>query len=674
MAMKVLSWVDSIVQKEYPINPKIKDNAINRNFWAFRLGLTTLLSNEIVVENPYTIVLFKIGDKESVIYSILYLHNDIPEFVCLSYSLVSMDGEYRSRFVPYKRWEMAYSCAAVDYLENNMKTIPPLHTVVLGPNSDKIEKYISKSRLPYQFYISSWLIYNFYKKINLIENHINPKYDNIIIQQNKFLYIKLLENIGRSEVEKTIIALTLISLSSALQFSKLILGQKLTPIKHLEYLNWGNIKYNVWKELYCNNVVGDLLINNISPHVSFPTGYFVVKMNKELFDNDSMRNKMHQSDTIKKTLAKVQNITKSISIHDTLKRAFDNPLEIAQKNIIMSDYAVCYVSEYVGRTMADMPILTNHSFYKIFIGQFFVDYALYKRYMFDILYALLSINHVGIIHGDLHLNNCTLYSYISIYDTNGKLVGDNINKLIAYEIDDKIYTFNHRGGVACIIDFSRAVLHPDLHKKADTDNILLDGMKKDILHGFEYYFPKEFPDIKHSVEISILQNKDWAYRCYTAFDAYVFSYKMSLMLDTSDIQINDKCVQFNNNLLRLSKQYLFQLIDVDINYGKSEDNFPTMFDSLPIQQIIHELFEDHEYPNIPDGKIIEHYKLNTGKNFNIKYSMSTFKSRPEYLKSIKGINADGSEEVYKTEEQVKEKFNYKNKFKSNITQVLSDIQ
>ena len=36
------------------------------------------------------------------------------------------------------------------------------------------------------------------------------------------------------------------------------LGQKIIPIKWLEFEDFGSIRFNIWKELYCNKLLANL--------------------------------------------------------------------------------------------------------------------------------------------------------------------------------------------------------------------------------------------------------------------------------------------------------------------------------------------------------------------------------------------------------------------------------
>ena len=58
----------------------------------------------------------------------------------------------------------------------------------------------------------------------------------------------------------------------------------------------------------------------------------------------------------------------------------------------MSNVALCTISEYVGRTIADIPhLITKTARYKkIYSNVFRIDY--FRKYMFEIVYALYCAN------------------------------------------------------------------------------------------------------------------------------------------------------------------------------------------------------------------------------------------------------------------------------------------
>ena len=76
----------------------------------------------------------------------------------------------------------------------------------------------------------------------------------------------------------------------------------------------------------------------------------------------------------------------------------------------MSNVALCIVSEYIGRTVADIPhLMINSSFYNKVFTNVFSNIGHFRKYMFEIIYSLYCMNSkCGVIHGDLHLNNATM--------------------------------------------------------------------------------------------------------------------------------------------------------------------------------------------------------------------------------------------------------------------------
>ena len=72
-----------------------------------------------------------------------------------------------------------------------------------------------------------------------------------------------------------------------------------------------------------------------------------------------------------------------------LSEKIQDPIDYAKEEIIMSNVAFCIISEYVGRTIMDVVLLSKSSpYYDKLIGSPFTleGYPLFTKYMFELCY------------------------------------------------------------------------------------------------------------------------------------------------------------------------------------------------------------------------------------------------------------------------------------------------
>lgn len=509
--------------------------------------LEMLFTNAIEVEKEYTVVCFYASNnQERTIYAYMYLYDDKPEYVCFSASFVSMDGEFRKRFITYSQWETFY--AYEDILERleiklNDMMKQTLEFKIFGKSAPGLEDYLTASRLGLQFFTTVWFVYMYVIRFNVQINHINRKSIRIIIQENdEDFYMEFTRSIPRNTLCNLYTQLTqflYIVESYKDNYTNYTLGQKITPIKLLEYTEMGNINHGIWRELYCSILVGDLLINNICQGISTLCGFFFVEMDKDMFDNDIMVDLINKSEPYKEKIDKLLAANKNMSAFEILKKITDKPRELYESNILMSKYALVQIVQYVGRTWADMPnalVYGKHARG----GNFFHDMRYFKRYTFDIFYNLLALNHLGIIQGDLHLNNCTI-------NDSKKFYVNCEHTTAAYLIDDTLYTFPDVGLYGCVIDFSRAVLDPS-HGEMDIAGMIL---------SINFYMPDEASEVIPYIKQLYKKDPRDLFMWYSACDVMVFTTRLVLLLE--QISAGKEQIAFTKKIAEYSKKCLMSI-------------------------------------------------------------------------------------------------------------------
>ncbi len=611
-------------------NPdKIENGDYRNNITSLRyVNLLSILMGALDLNYvDYSILVFK---TKEVIYTIAYVdENANIKYLALGPPLVSMDGEYRRRFVPYEN--------IVKMCEENSKLFDSLEELIPMPDLEMeyvpainyqlttdVISNIAASLDGKKFYYVAMLIHLFYANNNLIENHINKKYtifDNIMTQ-----YIKIKE---RFPINKLIKSLVTINFTPYVNVN-IEMGQKIIPLSIKEFNEFGNLSHSVWREVYCNKLLVDLFVNNIYPGIPLFAGLLPIRTSRSLFNNESMADRFHQSNLISEAMDDVKKLTNKISLYDTLVAAFENPREIAETNIILSDYSIVCISQYVGRTFADLPAVTKSTNYKRVVGDFFNDIEIFRRYTFDIFYGLYSCNRMGVIHGDLHMNNCTIGTLHTEINESIK------NPHISWTIDKETYLFPHCGAVGSLIDFSRAILSPALNS---IDPI--QSQKMSILNSMGYYFPDWFLTYRLQLEVVCLSHPHHVFRLFTAFDAFVFTKNLAILCERN---ANTEIQKFANDLQIYCKNKLFEI----------EHLFHTaqLLDDVewPMLAIIKEFYSNYNVRNYqPDNPtIVEYYSADN----ELKYSLSSYEYRPPFLQNLA---FDRDKSIYvKTPKELKE--------------------
>jgi hypothetical protein len=407
---------------------------------------------------------------------------------------------------------------------------------------------------------------------------------------------------------------------------------------------------NTWKEIYCLSITADLFINNVFAGISLFNGWFISLTNESLFDNTEMLNKIYQSNIIKKKY----NVKK-------LKLNCDNNLDDLnnlsnssqiQLNLTLSNLSLVLNSQYNGRTLSFV-LLTNNT---ILYGNILTDIKLFKRYIFDIVYGLYCLNSLkGIIHGDLHLNNCTINIQHSLFnDDNVCLIpvdklhnidktkyAKNISPCIHYNVSDIInmksgnsidYVFTHRGAYACIIDFSRAVLDPTMH------SIDLTNLRQFILFNLKQQFSEFHDKYENASEIKSNQitnaiNKYPAemFKIATAFDTYNFARMVYAYIsdDLADMHhIIPEIFTFLKDLIKISSDLIQNGIELIISHINSNEIKHINSHPFPNYTIIKTLFEDCTVKYASNDTLI----TDTYTFGELKYSLSSNSQLPPFLK------------------------------------------
>ena len=618
--------------------------------------------------------------------SVILGSNIFSKYFSIGGSYVSKDGEYRSNIITTNN---------LVYLINN----PNLHKIFKD-----VELYLSniiiqrkyliykeyffptdeqkliEPTLEYQSYNMgkelfslAWLNLMISLDLNIIENNLNEKYQNIMLKYKdddlKF-YRNLKKKYLASDIDELQTLINYIKHSPSDIVGDTKVGQKIIPLSIAEAQNPFNIRYDPWREYLISLHLSDLVVNYVSPGFFIINEWFYIKnARKGLFDNDIQYEKMHRSELAEQITnlltradyythenidAKVKKlkydknikkltdswITKKFKI---LSKKIQDPIQYAKEEIIMSNVALVFISEYVGRTILDVISLCRSSpYYNKLVGEPFTlaGYPCFTKYMFDICYNLYCMNSIsGLIHGDLHLNNATLKA--SLYKRN-RDIKDIQNPTVLYVLGDletEQFILPTIAYNTCIIDYSRSIILPDKISQFHDNSLpksysLLSNAKEfqleqvDRLLSIYIHFTSDSNYNIDDLRVIFKNKFEAVFKLMTSADIYSFTQKLITIFDLNDKSIvvpHKSCIELLKKINKTSEHFLTVEMNKLILDGNYEKTILEM--EWPLFTIIKSCFYENTILHKKIGNIIEVFNINN----KLTYSLTKLDTFPELI-------------------------------------------
>ena len=295
----------------------------------------------------------------------------IPEYVCLSPTYNSRDGEYRDNFIEWDAFERGYELF-IDLLSKSEEIINALVeleiisidvTVYPIDKKDQILDEIDDQRLLIRL-LSVALIMDGYKfKNNIMQIHTNGVYFKFI----EFVYNStILNDVVKSIDYELYQNLRIFHTGKEHKFYRPRCGQKITPLTLRESTQPGDITHKIWKEIDANVYTTDLVLNFISPCFSIYNNWtYIEDCDRGFFEGESMRNKYLNGIKAKLTIDSLKEARKKIPISKDgmpinynfgkLSGRIYDAIEYGESLLLMSDITLVSLNEYTGYTFASLP-------------------------------------------------------------------------------------------------------------------------------------------------------------------------------------------------------------------------------------------------------------------------------------------------------------------------------
>jgi hypothetical protein len=596
-------------------------------------------------------------------------------YFTLGPSYTSKDGEYRVGLISYSNIVTIKSTPIVQNIFQDI--IAYINKISMDRGWMLLKEYffptddkkITQNEIEYnsfqlqsELFALTWfnILFNVY--LNFVENHINEKFKKIMFKYKKedsVFFNALYLQYGKEKIElmRYMCNNVLNGRVSNQFFNKPLyktkIGQKLIPLTIAESQNPFDIKYKPWREYLISIYLSNFIINNISPGFFIINSWFYIKNSRKgLYDNDIQYEKMHRSELavqITELLSRAQiythenigkgNLIKNNDINSYLSLKFKNlydkiqkPITYAKEDIIMSNVTLAIMSEYVGRTLWDMILLTKSSnYYNKLIGSPFSlqGYPIFSKYMFELCYNLYCMNSIaGIIHGDLHLNNATINSilYKTTIDINNI---ENPNDLYVLGDENNQYIFKTSGYFLCIIDFSRSIILPE--KINNFVDLTLPKTYKIIndIKGFQIEQVEKLLNLylnyatdnesnKDELRILFKNSFEAVFKLLTSIDIYGITDKLLKMFKLNDntiIKPHKNCIDLLEKMNTYSQEFLTLEMNKLISDKTYEKNILEM--EWPLLLIIKHCFYENLINNVKIGDIINVFNYNNKLNYSL---------------------------------------------------------
>jgi hypothetical protein len=599
-------------------------------------------------------------------------------------SFLSVDGEYRLSIIQGVNLLKIKNTPVIlnifydieNYIqEKNIERRMLLSREYFYPTDDKkiLQQELEQITFSLQtlLYVINWFKIMLNEKLGITENHLNEKFKSIMFEHKKedlVFFNELVSRYGDYYISafRTLISHVFLNHNEP-EASGTKIGQKIIPLNLAEVQHPFNIKYKPWREYLIANRLSDLVVNNVTPGFFITNSWFYIKNSRKgLFDNEIQYEKMEQSDTAiqitdllinaqshafantqrarnksTKSRKKILNTwlsDKFQNLHDKIQ----DPISFAKEDIIMSNVALCVISEYVGRTLMDVMHISTGQYYNNLIGRPFTQqgYPMFAKYMFDLCYNLYSMNSLlGVIHGDLHLNNATFNTIAYQNQT-------DIKKSVLYILgDDEQYIFPTTGYNVCLIDFSRSIILPEsiqlfkdtaLPKSYNIITNIKDFQVEQVNRLLRMYLNYAVDSDCNKDELQILFKNHFeaVFKLLTVVDLFGVTQKLDLLFSskaTGIVQPHASCIKLLRKINKLAEYYMTSEMNkliLNISYEKE-----ILQAEFPIKTIIKQCFYDFLTGTADIDNIIDIYNINN----ELKYSLNKYENYPPSVKDPKHI-------------------------------------
>lgn len=410
--------------------------------------------------------------------------DDGPEYLCVSPTFDSRDGEYRRRLLPYKTF-----CALVEQHADRLASFEDAVSTMSTGGARTLELKtecfgnlataeclpgLKESRLPLVALAVALMLDSGAAVQGLLALHTHKNYSDFIASCLRDDAVG--ESLTVLVPEQILIDFT----TGAPDRYSVQCGVKLVPMFARETQLPFDYNLGAWRELEITKLVGDITLAYISPSFAIYNQWsYVEAVSARLFENRAMHDRYERSLVAERAATDLRAGRRTVdgapaALHnyysEELSSHIYESLEYAQSHLIMSSVALLHSIEHVGLTLAGWPAFIRRSaIVRPSQRQLFADEASFARLLFEYAYGARCLHeHLGVVHGDLHSNNLTVYGWgraeakrTGPDDEYRMLYSDPAVLYLAGPLGEAdSYLFPAAGISGCLIDYSRAIIGP----------------------------------------------------------------------------------------------------------------------------------------------------------------------------------------------------------------------
>lgn len=549
-------------------------------------------------------------DDKSSIFAYAYWNCEkliqFPNFICISPTFTSRDGEYRKNFISWDTFISKYESiissltplfeeAVLDMMTSGLII---LTINIFSANSEvgeQINKQVDNNRLLILAFTTA-LINDLWDSVN-----------NGLMQHTNKMYLYILTEIAKI-YPNLVVTKKYKNFDSVETLRRIQCGQKLVPMYNRDVMQLHDYNLSSWRELAISQLVSDLVLNFISPSFStYNQWTYIENTNASIFENTAMREKYDYSKKAELSLISLREARNIIDSPEQNYRTEElsahmyESVEYAQSHLIVSPITLVHTIEHVGVTVQSVSGLVDHAYdASEQICALFSNHDTASCIIFELIYAAHCLHtKIGVIHGDLHGNNMTLYSW-GDYSRDKSTYKDPV---IAYVVGSRgeadTYIFPATGTTACIIDYSRAILGPTFRKHLEDGhspqyaiNFYRDQVNR-VMRSLHRYAPAYVEKNQSKIKSLVISDFESVFPILCIIDFIAIGVSFGEVITTSPkLKIDPKFHTFVKKLEDLGREMLI----VGLNDLVESSDVKMKQSVFPGIRIIELLFQEWHFP------------------------------------------------------------------------------
>lgn len=595
-----------------------------------------------------------------------------PDFICVSPTFKSRDGEYRSRFITGKDFYEAYDDpeCKLEPFEDAVLSLVQNNGLVLDlmayPDAfaDIASRAADETRLLIMTFTVALGLDLRYCHQNILEFHTEQKYVTVL---KTILDLKPeFHDIKKYHTKRRI---HLFGGGGKYGDLGLKCGQKIVPMFVREIITAYDYNMSTWRELIITKAASDLALNFISPSFAlFNDWFFVEGVDASLFENAAMKDHYTRANavqasalTLKDARNKLESAEQTLSVKRLDSYIYES-IEFAQSHLLTSNDAMLLSIEHVGVTMGSLPTrIKNLPGAHQSVIDAFTSKANAAKYLFDLAYAVHCLHtKLGVIHCDLHIFNMTLNRWglftLKTSETETVFMYDNPVTAVALgDTEMETYIFPATGNSSCIIDYSRAVLgsmfrpHLEEYQTPQFATNFYNDQNGRIFRTLSKYDPDFVTKNADIIKDAIIHDVDTVFKVLSAVDYIAIGAGMTAVfkmgdppsnptpfeapqvrpyiVDPSAIKLAETVEYYGRELYIMALQDLVAITEARLAGKPIKSNIQFAGHAL-----IKKVFAEWSYPKWALSESAKGAKIVDGYNYNntVKYSGQHYSKWPKW--------------------------------------------